>query len=68
MSKSKVTKIGHWPSQDVPCCEKHAEKMAAVGQALGMRISFSDTDDDELICPNCTHSEREAVRNHVDMG
>ena len=55
----KATKIGHWPGKETPCCEKHAGKMAAVGQALGMSVSFSENYDETLTCKNCDNEPKE---------
>lgn len=54
----KVTKIVHWPGQDVPCCEKHAAQLQGVGVAMGSPVSSTDTDEDGLVCVNCQHEAK----------
>ena len=52
----KATKIGHWPGQDVPCCEKHAAKLKQVGQAMEVLVSFTECTTGEL-CTNCLNEQ-----------
>jgi hypothetical protein len=52
----KATKIGHWPNQDVPCCEAHAKQMQATAQAMGFSVSFTDCGPEEL-CISCQNKE-----------
>lgn len=53
----KVTKLVHWPAQDVPCCEEHASQLQIVGEAMGSPVSVSDIDGAGLECTNCKREE-----------
>ena len=57
MNKIIATKIGHWPGTDVLCCELHAAKLKAVGQAMGFPVSFTDCGPEEL-CTNCQNEDK----------
>lgn len=52
-----ATKIGHWPHQDVPCCDRHAEKMQSVADAIGLCISFSPAPC-SVECVNCKYEAK----------
>lgn len=52
----KATQIVHWPGQDTPCCDNHAQALKNVGAIIGCVISatvcMTDTD-----CTNCKNDE-----------
>ena len=60
-----ATQIGHWPNQDVPCCDRHADKMRAIASVIGLCVSFTPAPDGAE-CINCKHeANAEAQRPAV---
>ena len=47
-----ATKVAHWPGQDVPCCEAHAQKMGALAVIMGFPLSFTECAQ-PMPCSNC---------------
>ena len=54
--KIVATKIAHWPNQDVPCCDEHAEKLKGLAGAMGFTVSVTDAAEG-LECVNCKSEE-----------
>lgn len=48
----KATQIVHWPGQDTPCCDNHAQALKNLGNILGHSVS-STLCMSELDCTNC---------------
>jgi len=48
--------IAHWPGKDTPACVEHAEKIAALADALGFNVSFTPCTGGET-CANCQNEE-----------
>lgn len=55
---NEATEIVHWPGQDTPACYVHAERLKALGRALGIEVSLTPWPCGG-ICKNC---ENEAKR------
>jgi hypothetical protein len=51
-----ATTIAHWPNQDVPCCEAHANKLQGLSYVLGFRLSFTAAPAG-LVCVNCLNEK-----------
>lgn len=47
--------VVHWVTGDVPCCEKHAKQLIAVGKHLGTHVVASESDDIKE-CKNCKNT------------
>lgn len=53
----EVTEIVHWPGQDTPACDKHAERLKALGRAMGITVSSTPWPDGG-VCKNCANEEK----------
>ena len=54
----RATEIVHWPGKEVPACDKHAEQLRSVGDAMGFHVSSTPCIADEA----CTNCENEAKK------
>ena len=65
MSMMKATFIVHWPGQDTPACEDHADKLRALAVAMGFSVSATrcETDDE---CKNCQNEEVKKLNKMMD--
>jgi hypothetical protein len=52
MTAKEVTEIVHWPGQDTPACEDHANKLKALGRTLGIIVSSTPWPAGG-VCKNC---------------
>ena len=51
-----ASKIAHWPGQSIGCCDEHADKIVAIGKAMGYGITFTDAPE-EAVCINCVNEK-----------
>jgi len=47
---TEATEIVHWPGQDTPACEEHAQKLKALGRFMGIIVSSTPWPADGTIC------------------
>jgi len=57
MSDTPATKIVHWPGEDVPACDEHAQQLKLVGEMLAGFISTSPAPEG-MVCTNCTNEAK----------
>lgn len=55
--ENPATKIVHWASGPVNCCERHAEQLAGLGNFLGHHIAVTDAEEDAE-CSNCINESK----------
>jgi hypothetical protein len=58
---SEATEIVHWPGKDTPACYEHAEKLKALGAAMGVTVSSTPWPAGG-ICMNCENEAKKARR------
>jgi hypothetical protein len=54
--------IVHWPGKDTPACIEHAEKLVALGRAMGFGVSVTPfiqgPDEPMIACKNCENEAK----------
>lgn len=55
---SAATEIVHWPGQDSPMCDKHAEQAYRIARAMGFTLSSTLLFDDATPCMNCENEAK----------
>ena len=56
----EATQIAHWPGKDEPVCDTHLQQLVGVGEALGLRISW--TPCEPTTCNNCANEQKKLER------
>lgn len=54
---SLATVIVHWPGEDVPACDIHAEQLRNVGSVMGFRVSSTPATE-PIPCSNCENKPK----------
>ncbi len=59
---NSVTQIVHWPGQDTPACDEHAQKLKALGRVMGFTVSSTTIIltiiSPDIVCKNCENEKR----------
>jgi len=65
---SLATQIVHWPGQDTPACDLHAQKLRTVADIMGFTVSSTPCNpfDPELRCSNCEH-EAQKIESYLHL-
>lgn len=58
-----ATQMMHWPGKDSPACDDHAEKMRAVGFAMGFYVSSTPCDGPS--CANCMSDHAKEIEKRL---
>jgi len=60
-----ATQIVHWPGNDIPACDEHAQKLVKLGVFMGTRVSVSPCTQTLLGCTNCANEQsKSGAANH----
>ena len=52
-----ATKIVHWPTGPVNCCDEHAKQLVALGKVIGTHVGVTDAATGAR-CKNCEHEQQ----------
>lgn len=55
-----ATRVVHWPSGPVPCCDRHAHELRGLASFLGTYLGPDTMPAAGVECTNCVNASKDA--------